>query len=112
MLAGAAISASLLAVIEAVLTLNLAVFDKWRFWDVGALAGRDAEVVGQVAPFVVAGAVLALGLGRGLNAIALGEQTGQGLGWTWAGSASPGRRPSCCCAVRRPPPRAPSASSD
>ncbi|WP_068921911.1 FecCD family ABC transporter permease [Planobispora rosea] len=79
-LAGAAVSASLLAVIEAVLTLNVTVFDKWRFWDVGALAGRDAEVVGQVAPFVAVGAVLALGLGRGLNAVALGEQAGQGLG--------------------------------
>ncbi|GAA3445011.1 FecCD family ABC transporter permease [Planomonospora venezuelensis] len=84
-LAGAAVSAAFLAVIDAVLTLNAGVFDKWRFWDIGALAGRDAEVVRQVAPFIVVGAVLALGLGRGLNALALGEQAGQGLG------ASPGR---------------------
>jgi iron complex transport system permease protein len=79
-LAGAAVSASLIAAINAALTLDSGVFNQWRFWDVGALAGRDAEVVGQVAPFVAAGVVLALGLGRGLNAVALGEQAGQGLG--------------------------------
>ncbi|GAT66958.1 iron ABC transporter permease [Planomonospora sphaerica] len=79
-LAGAAVSASLLAAINAALTLDAGVFNQWRFWDVGALAGRDAEVVRQVAPFVAAGVVLALALGRGLNAVALGEQTGQGLG--------------------------------
>ncbi|GGK73198.1 iron ABC transporter permease [Planomonospora parontospora subsp. parontospora] len=79
-LAGAAVSASLLAAINAALTLDAGVFNQWRFWDVGALAGRDAEVVRQVAPFVAVGVLLALALGRGLNAVALGEQTGQGLG--------------------------------
>ncbi|OUC94755.1 FecCD family ABC transporter permease [Streptosporangium minutum] len=79
-LAGTAVSAALIAVINGVLTLDSGVFDQWRFWDVGALAGRDADVVRQIAPFVAVGAVLALTLGRGLNAVALGEQTGQGLG--------------------------------
>ncbi|GIH96499.1 FecCD family ABC transporter permease [Planobispora siamensis] len=79
-LAGAAVSAALLSAVEAMLTLDAGAFDRWRFWDVGALAGRDAAVVAEIAPFVAVGAVLALGLGRGLNAIALGEQAGQGLG--------------------------------
>ncbi|MFI7616744.1 FecCD family ABC transporter permease [Nonomuraea terrae] len=79
-LAGSAISASLLAAINGVLALDAGVFDRWRFWDVGALAGRSLDVVAQVAPFVLAGALLALGLGRGLNALALGDQTGRALG--------------------------------
>ncbi len=79
-LAGAAVSASLIAAINGVLSLDAGVFDQWRFWDVGALAGRSLAVVEQVAPFVLAGTLLALGLGRGLNALALGEQTGQALG--------------------------------
>ncbi|WP_236003317.1 FecCD family ABC transporter permease [Nonomuraea antri] len=79
-LAGAAVSASLLAGINGVLALDSGVFDQWRFWDVGALAGRSLDVVAQVAPFVLVGTALALALGRGMNAIALGEQTGQALG--------------------------------
>jgi iron complex transport system permease protein len=79
-LAGSAISASLVAAINGVLALDSGVFDQWRFWDVGALAGRSLDVVAQVAPFVLVGSLLALGLGRGLNVIALGEQTGRALG--------------------------------
>lgn len=79
-LAGAAVSASLLAALNGVLALDSGAFDQWRFWDVGALAGRPLDVVAQVAPFVLVGSVLALSLARGLDAIALGDQTGRALG--------------------------------
>lgn len=58
-LAGAALSAALAAVTTAFLLLNQATFDQFRFWAVGALAGRDLGIAVQIAPFVVLGAVLA-----------------------------------------------------
>jgi iron complex transport system permease protein len=79
-LAGTAIGAALTAFISAVTLTNTEVFDRFRFWAVGSLAGREADVVTQVLPFLVAGLLLGLALARPLNAIALGEDTGKALG--------------------------------
>ena len=79
-LAGAAISAALFAFVSAVLLLSVDTFDSYRFWDVGSMAGRNMGVVGMLAPFLLAGIVLALALGRSLNVLALGDQTGAALG--------------------------------
>ena len=79
-LAGAALSAALAAVTTAFLLLDQSTFDQFRFWQVGALAGRDLAIVAQVAPFLVLGAVFALGLGPMLNALSLGEDVARGLG--------------------------------
>lgn len=79
-LAGTAVTAALTAFISAITLTNTDVFDQYRFWSVGSLAGRDASVLTQVAPFLVIGLLLALGLGGALNAIALGEETGSALG--------------------------------
>lgn len=79
-LAGAALTAALTSVTHAVLLLDVGTFDQFRFWQVGSLAGRDETVVWQAAPFVVAGAVLALLLGQSLNALALGDDLAQALG--------------------------------
>jgi iron complex transport system permease protein len=54
-LAGAALSALLGALISAVLLLDVQTLDRFRFWVVGSLAGRDADVVAQAAPFLAAG---------------------------------------------------------
>ncbi|MET7419672.1 iron chelate uptake ABC transporter family permease subunit [Dactylosporangium sp. NPDC005555] len=78
--AGAAVSAALGAFISAVLLLNGQAFDRFRFWVVGSLANRGFDVLWQLAPFILTGAVLALLLGRGLNVLALGEDTGRALG--------------------------------
>ncbi|WP_460494864.1 FecCD family ABC transporter permease [Dactylosporangium cerinum] len=51
-----------------------------RFWDVGALTGRGWDVIGAVAPFVVAGLVLALLVARSLNTVALGDDLARSLG--------------------------------
>ncbi|GAA2581340.1 iron chelate uptake ABC transporter family permease subunit [Actinomadura fulvescens] len=56
------------------------VFDKYRFWTVGSLAGR--EQIPMAAPLVTIGLALvaALLLGRSLNAVALGESVARTLG--------------------------------
>jgi iron complex transport system permease protein len=56
------------------------VFDRIRFWQAGSLQGRQLDVVLGVAPFLLAGVVLALALAAGLNALALGDDVARSLG--------------------------------
>ncbi|UKY52140.1 FecCD family ABC transporter permease [Streptomyces inhibens] len=79
-LSGAAINALLVSVTMAVLTTKAAALDEFRFWQVGSLTGRDAEVAAQIWPFLLAGTVLVLSVARGLDALALGEDVARGLG--------------------------------
>ncbi|WP_460916142.1 FecCD family ABC transporter permease [Plantactinospora veratri] len=79
-LVGVALDASLGATVIALLTVDARTFEEYRFWVVGGLTGRDAAVAGQVAPFVVAGVLLALFAARGLDALALGDDVARGLG--------------------------------
>ncbi|MEW2546918.1 iron ABC transporter permease [Streptomyces sp. NPDC047002] len=79
-LAGAAVSAGLASFTDAVLLTDTRTFDQFRFWQVGSLAGRDLPVAWQAAPFLAVGAVCALGSGRLLNTLALGDDTARGLG--------------------------------
>ncbi|MEW2418839.1 iron chelate uptake ABC transporter family permease subunit [Streptomyces sp. NPDC046866] len=79
-LAGTAASAALVGYINAVQLLDSRALDKLRFWTVGSLASATMDTVRQVAPFLLAGAVLALALGRPLNAMALGDDTARALG--------------------------------
>ncbi|MFJ6213282.1 FecCD family ABC transporter permease [Streptomyces sp. NPDC092296] len=79
-LAGGVCSAALTSLTTAVLLTDTATFDRFRFWEVGALAGRDLSVAAQAAPFIAVGVLLALGSGRILNTLGLGEDTARGLG--------------------------------
>ncbi|WP_138901371.1 FecCD family ABC transporter permease [Streptomyces albidochromogenes] len=79
-LAGAAVNALLISVIQGLLTTDAATLDEFRFWQVGSIAGRSAEVAGQIWPFLAAGAVLVLSVARGLDALALGDDVAKGLG--------------------------------
>lgn len=79
-LAGAALAAFLFAGTRAIVLLDQATLDQFRFWAVGSLAGRGDDLVGQILPFVVAGLVLAFGVARQLNAIALGDDAARALG--------------------------------
>lgn len=79
-LAGAALASLLFALTRAVTLLDRATLDQFRFWAVGSLAGRGTDVAGQVAPFMIVGAVLAIGAARQLNALALGEEAARALG--------------------------------
>ncbi|WP_066957027.1 FecCD family ABC transporter permease [Streptomyces lushanensis] len=79
-LGGAAINALLVSVTTAVLTTSAATLDEFRFWQVGSIAGRDAEVVARIWPFLLVGTVLVVSVARGLDALALGEDMAKGLG--------------------------------
>src|SRR5688500_12618330 len=67
-LAGAAVSALLTSITTAILLLDVATLDRYRFWAVGSLSGRTGTIAGQLAPFVAVGVLMALGSGRMLNA--------------------------------------------
>ncbi|MQS09461.1 FecCD family ABC transporter permease [Streptomyces alkaliphilus] len=79
-LAGAAINALLASLIAGVLTTRSATLDQFRFWQIGSLTGRDAEVLARLWPFLVIGLILVLASSRGLDALALGEDVARGLG--------------------------------
>jgi len=79
-LAGAALDASLGAIVYALLAVDARTFDEFRFWVVGSLAGRTPATALQVLPVLLVGAVLALAGARGLDALALGEDVARGLG--------------------------------
>ncbi|WP_329441212.1 iron ABC transporter permease [Streptomyces canus] len=79
-LAGTALSAMTAGGTTVVLTSSSATLDQFRFWQVGALSGRDAGTVVRILPFLVVGAVLVLGCARGLDALALGDETARALG--------------------------------
>ena len=79
-LAGAAIATLLGSLSSAILLLDVATLDQFRFWAVGSLAGRSSEIATQLAPFIIGGALLALICGPALNALALGDDMARGLG--------------------------------
>ncbi|EPH42129.1 putative siderophore transport system permease protein YfiZ [Streptomyces aurantiacus JA 4570] len=79
-LGGAAINALLVSVTTAVLTTKASALDEFRFWQIGSLSGRDAEIAAQIWPFLLAGLLLVLSVARGLDALALGEDVAKGLG--------------------------------
>lgn len=79
-LAGAALAALLTALTRAVTLIDQATLDQFRFWAVGSLAGRDADIALQVSPFIVVGLVLSVAVARQLNALALGDDTAVALG--------------------------------
>ncbi|MFJ6708410.1 MULTISPECIES: FecCD family ABC transporter permease [unclassified Streptomyces] len=79
-LAGTAVSAVLGALISVVTLLRPDVFDQFRFWGVGSVAGLPLSLLDDVLPFLAAGALLALCLAGPLNALALGDDTARSLG--------------------------------
>ncbi|ARX84385.1 iron ABC transporter permease [Streptomyces alboflavus] len=79
-LGGAAINALLVSVTTAVLTTKASALDEFRFWQVGSLSGRDADIATRIWPFLLVGLLLVLSVARGLDALALGEDVAKGLG--------------------------------
>ena len=79
-LAGVAVTALLGALTSAIVLVDVSTLDAYRFWAVGALAGRGPDVALQVAPFVLSGLVIGLAGAPGLNLLALGDDVARGLG--------------------------------
>ncbi|MGQ0679872.1 MAG: FecCD family ABC transporter permease [Actinomycetota bacterium] len=79
-LAGAAFSAFVGSITTAILLIDVATLDQYRFWAVGSLAGRTPQVAAHVAPFIVIGMFMALVSGRLLNALSLGDDVARSLG--------------------------------
>lgn len=79
-LVGVALSAVFNGAASSLALLNPEVFDRMRFWEAGTLSDRPEGTVATIAPFILVGVVLALVLGRSLNALALGDDLANAVG--------------------------------
>lgn len=79
-LAGAAVSALLLAGTQSVLLRDVQALNSYRFWAVGSVSGRDLDVFWQVLPFMVLGLVIAAVSTTALNLLQLGDDVAISLG--------------------------------
>ncbi|KAF0812628.1 Ferric enterobactin transport system permease protein FepD [Andreprevotia sp. IGB-42] len=79
-LAGVAVGSVLFGLSSGLVLLNPGAYDRIRFWNAGSLDVRDLQLVLQVAPAIIAGGVIALLLGRSLNAIGMGHEFAVTLG--------------------------------
>ena len=79
-LAGAALSAGLYSLMNVILVSSQDTLDRFRFWQVGGIAGRDWSVILPGLPFLAVGALIVLLTGRILNSLALGDDIARGLG--------------------------------
>ncbi|WP_245814041.1 FecCD family ABC transporter permease [Rhodococcus marinonascens] len=89
-LAGAAVAFFLQAMTNAVIIIDQASLDSFRFWVVGSVAGRGFDVLWQVLPFLIFGLILALVSTPGLNVLSLGEDVARSLGTNIAASRALG----------------------
>lgn len=88
-LSGAALSVVLLALTQLILLNSVEqVYDRYRNWIVGSLAGRGFEVLAATGALGLVGLLLAFSVARSLDSTALGEDTARALGAnptkTWA----------------------------
>jgi iron complex transport system permease protein len=79
-LAGAVITALGVAYVQAVSLVRPDVFNSIRFWQVGSIAGRGADVITAVLPVIIVGFVIAVLIVPALNVLALGDEAALALG--------------------------------
>ncbi|GAB2661399.1 iron ABC transporter permease [Gordonia jinhuaensis] len=79
-LAGTGLNAMLLAITSAIVLVDSASLDAWRFWNVGSISGRGTDVIWAALPFIAIGLVLAVANGYFLNALSLGDDLSTALG--------------------------------
>lgn len=79
-LAGAAIAALFSSLTQGVLTLDERALDQVLFWLAGSIQGRDTEVLLAVLPYLAAGWIFSLTMGKQMNVLAMGEDMAKGLG--------------------------------
>jgi iron complex transport system permease protein len=78
--AGAAMTALLSSLMQAILVVNERTLDEIRFWLAGSVAGRDLNILLQVLPYMAVGLVGALALSGQVTTLSLGEDVAKGLG--------------------------------
>lgn len=79
-IAGAAVTAFLASLTTALLLFNQRTYDEVRFWLAGSVAGRDMALIGQAAPYIAVGLVIAVLMGQQITTLSLGEDIAKGLG--------------------------------
>lgn len=79
-IAGMSITTLCTAGVSIIMVSDQATLATFRHWQVGSLAGRDLDTVLQLAPVLIAGAVLAVASGPLLDLLALGDDLARGLG--------------------------------
>lgn len=79
-IAGAALSYLLNSFIMGILIFNQRALDEIRFWLAGSLAGQEIASLLPVLPYLLAGLIVSLALGRQLTLLSLGEDVALGLG--------------------------------
>jgi iron complex transport system permease protein len=79
-IAGAALTAGLSSWTTGLLLIDRQAVEQIRRWQVGTVAGRDADVLLTVLPALLVGALLAVGAAGALNSLALGDDLARGLG--------------------------------
>jgi iron complex transport system permease protein len=79
-LTGMALGAVLAGLTGAIRLTDRQAFNAMMAWEIGSLADKSWDVIAPLAPFAAVGAVLALGLGPRLDALALGQDTAASLG--------------------------------
>ncbi|MGL5102942.1 MAG: FecCD family ABC transporter permease [Plesiomonas sp.] len=79
-LAGIALGALLSSWSSGLLVLNEAAQSEIMLWLTGNIEGRKLYHALPLLPFALSGLLIALGMSRSLNTLALGEETAQGLG--------------------------------
>jgi iron complex transport system permease protein len=78
--AGAAVSGLLAALVQGLLVLDRESLEVARRWLAGSLNGANWDALAAAAPYLVAGTVLSACLLRPLSTLALGEDVARGLG--------------------------------
>ncbi|MFE0558547.1 iron ABC transporter permease [Paenibacillus sp. FSL W8-0187] len=79
-LAGASIAAFFHSLTQGFMLSDGKMFDQVLVWLVGSVAGRDLNQLAAVWPYMTVGMLVALLLGRHLNALSMGDDIAQSLG--------------------------------
>lgn len=79
--AGSAVTAGLTSLTTLILLGDPTTLDRFRFWTVGSLTGRELTAALAIAPLILAGILLAFLLARALDAVALGDDVARSLGY-------------------------------
>lgn len=79
-LAGMAVTYVLSGIVYAIVLQDYQTYQSYRSWIIGSLASPDPDQLVAMTPFLLIGTALAFLLARPLNVLALGDETGHGLG--------------------------------